>query len=55
MYQEINNPDKVLIAREILQVMDLLGIPPEKFSELKQQHGGLIQLHIWCEKTICGE
>lgn len=45
---------KVIIALEIMKVMEFLNIPFEKFSELKNQYGGLIQLHLEMENRILG-
>lgn len=55
MYQAIYKSDKITMCREIHEVLAFLGIPSEKFSELKQQHGGLIPFHKWCEAQIGGE
>lgn len=43
---------KIIIAKEIIEAMIFLGIPTEKFSEMKKQHGGLIGLYNHIESLI---
>lgn len=45
---------KILIAKEVILGMIFLNIPTEKFSELKEKHGGLYNLHSFIEKQISG-
>jgi hypothetical protein len=45
---------KFKICREIILGLSFLGIPSERFSELKKEHGGLVELHIFVEKQISG-
>ena len=40
---------KIRMSKEIMETLSFLGIPTEKFSDLKEEHGGLIKLHKWCE------
>jgi len=43
---------KIKLAYEILQTMQFLNIPAEKYSELIAEHGSQIALHAWCAKQL---
>jgi len=41
------NTSKITIAKEVIETLIFLGISTEKFSEMKKEHGGLIELHTY--------
>jgi hypothetical protein len=41
------NASKITIAKEVIEALVFLGIPTEKFAEIKKEHGGLIELHTY--------
>lgn len=43
---------KITITTEIINAMIFLGIPPEKFSELKNSCGGLDGLYEFIYKKL---
>lgn len=43
---------KVQLALEILQTLQFLNIPTEKYSELLNEHGSQVKLHEWCSKQL---
>lgn len=44
---------KVQMSLEIFQGFEFLGIPAEKFLELKKEHGGTMQsLHNWVAEQL---
>ena len=46
---------KIKMSKEIMDGMKFLGIPSEKFSELKEEKGGTKQLHDYIASELSGE
>jgi hypothetical protein len=53
--QNTSKMNKISLCREIILGMIFLNIPTYTFSELKEKHGGLSNLHLHIEKKIIGK
>ena len=45
---------KIKMCKEIIDAFIFLGIPTEKFSEYRENFGGLHNLYIFVERKISG-